>query len=215
MSIWDTNAEKRRAVYSLSDMPRLMPENASSKFYRPVDARLVRIYYLRWFRSAWHHTANTNDYFPGCVDFCAERLKMRAEDIRKQGQALWIDTLDALWIKFNSTSLIMIQAEDSSLLFYEDKLEHIQMHDLKRFWESALHSKWVWYFETPIWRPELFKARKSKKYRSTSHGGYQALGWSEESSRTCPYFRNYTKKFTKRCLGQEVAKNLTEFVKLR
>lgn len=215
MSTYDIETEKRKAINSLSNMQRLMPEDISEKFYKPVDARLVRVYYLRWARMAWHYTTNTNDYFPGCVDFCVERLQMQAENIRKQGQALWIDTRDALWIKFDSTSVIMIQVEDGSAYVHKHDLERVEKHDLQNFWQLSRRGKWAWYFETPIWRPELFKARKSKKFRSVSHGIYNYLRWAEEPSRTCPYFRNYTRELAKRCLGQEVANNLTEFVKLR
>ena len=215
MSIYDIETEKRKAVNSLSNMKRLMPEDISKKFYRPVDARLVRVYYLRWARMAWHYTTRTNDYFPGCVNFCDEKLKMRADEIRKQGQTIWIDTRDALWIKFRSTSVIMIQVEDGLACFHKQDLERVEKHDLERFWGFLKYSKWAWYFETPIWCPELFKERKSKKFRFAPHGRYNYLHWSEEPSRTCPYFRNYTKEFTKRCLGQKVSSNLTEFVKLR
>lgn len=144
------------------------------------------------------------------------KLQWRAEEYRARGITLWIETREALWLKFDNANLLIVRVDYGRYLTpVRHEIPRAKRESIIDFLEffDYMSFEWFAYYELADWRPDLAGSRKREKYRAISSGGNYILKWSlPEPCDDCWEFRLFAKEFVEQCLGPDEVENLNEFM---
>lgn len=212
MDNYETAEQKREIQYSLLRKNKVNPRVNSEKFCNPIDARLVRMCYIGWYRNAWYHT-RASTFFPNSVNFSLDNIKDRAEDLRTAGSKLYIRTTDALWLNFGDANLMIIQINKPWTRYHKRTLENIRQNDISEFCQSTIDNDNLGlYFELPVWRPDLIGKKKPEIHLAGYLSSRHSIQWTPKPIKLCGNFRSFCEELVKKSLGRKCIDRLDEFI---
>lgn len=204
--------QNRQALLEIAlRMNRILLSSINSRFFRPIDAKIVRVNYLGWGRNAWHSTW-INQYHPGTIDCDLGKLKKRAEGMRRQGSQLWIETRDALWLKFQCSNLMIVEINSAPKNVYDRLLNYNRKNGLRDFWtQSDLgRDNWLLFFELGDWRPDLVSKKDTTRLDASPIGGEKTLRWSPRISEINKDFFDFAEGLILSCFDENQLNGVEE-----
>ena len=176
--------QKKNLVLSSVDY-NLVADN-----YRfPLEGRIVWLFHLHPSRNLWGSKARY--YHPSDLSFDADQLKTQAGKERDYGKWFEIEPLYAIWLRFQTKNLIIVQFNEGKYGWFKEALETITPMNLTDLWKTkkfynqryynagGYHAGWLNLYTAKSWSPDLLPKTSPKKYKSFSRGSGRSMGWNE------------------------------------
>ncbi|MCH8489487.1 MAG: hypothetical protein LAT81_06085 [Oceanicaulis sp.] len=200
--IFENMMQKQADADAALNMKYVPIYNIDERYHTPINASIVRIYYLFENRNAWYST-KIERYYTDVIDCRLDKLQNKAEEFRTQGSQFKIESREAIWFNFKNANLLLSEISSQHKRIYDNILECSFKNGLEEFWNNPLiHLRgWLILFEFKNWRPDLISQNEAVALDSLPSGHGKPLRWSCNPNIANEKFINFANNIILRCFG--------------